>query len=103
MNLMLKTSDLVVLTQRIPMLRGSVILTCWLIWENLNRIKSSDQAIQDFADAIRERLPNTKVSSGVIAVTVEFSDGLQVQVLPAFRYRDGYRIPDPNGERLDSN
>ena len=60
--------------------------------------QSSDQAIQDFADAIRERLPNTKVSSGVMAVTVEFSDGLQVQVLPAFRYRDGYRIPDPNGE-----
>ena len=59
--------------------------------------KSSDQAIKDFADAIRERFPKTKVSSGVMAVSVEFSDGL-VQVLPAFRYRDGYRIPDPNGE-----
>lgn len=60
--------------------------------------KSSDQAIKDFANAIQERLPKTKVSSGVMAVTVEFSDGLKVQVLPAFRYQEGYRIPDPNGK-----
>ena len=60
--------------------------------------KSSDQVIKDFANAIRERLPDTKVSSGVIAVTVEFSDGLKVQILPAFRYRDGYQIPDPDGK-----
>ena len=32
-----------------------------------------------------------------MAVTVEFSDGLNVQVLPAFRHRDGYQIPDPDG------
>ena len=60
--------------------------------------KTSDEVIKNFANAIRERLPNTKVSSGVMAVTVEFSDGLKVQVLPAFRYQDGYRIPDPNGK-----
>ena len=65
---------------------------------NFTTDKSSDQVINDFANAIRERLPNTTISSGVMAVTVEFSDGLQVQVLPAFRYRDGYRIPDPNGK-----
>ena len=58
----------------------------------------SDQAIKDFTNAIKERLPNTKIYSGVMAVTVEFSDGLQVQILPAFRHRDGYRIPDPNGK-----
>ena len=60
--------------------------------------ESSDQVIKDFANAIQERLPDTKVSSGVMAVTVEFSDGLEVQVLPAFRYRHGYRIPDPSGK-----
>ena len=60
--------------------------------------KSSDQVIKDFANAIRERLPDTKVSSGVMAVTVEFSDGLKVQVLPGFRYQDGYRISDPSGK-----
>ena len=60
--------------------------------------KSSNQVIKDFANAIQERLPDTKVSSGVMAVTVEFSDGLTVQVLPTFRYRDGYRIPDPSGK-----
>ena len=65
---------------------------------NFTTDKSSNQVINGFADAIRERLPNTTISSGVMAVTVEFSDGLKVQVLPAFRYRDGYRIPDPNGK-----
>ena len=60
--------------------------------------ESSDQVIKDFANAIRERLPDTKVSSGVMAVTVEFSDGLKVQILPAFRYREGYQIPDPEGK-----
>ena len=56
----------------------------------------SDEAISEFANAIQERLPNTKISSGVMAVTVEFSDGLKVQILPAFRHRDGYRIPGPD-------
>lgn len=60
--------------------------------------QTSDQAIKDFTNAIKERLPNTKVFSGVMAVTVEFSDGLQVQILPAFRYQDGYQISDPNGK-----
>ncbi len=60
--------------------------------------QSSDQAIKDFTNAIKERLPNTKVSAGVMAVTVEFSDGLQVQILPAFRHQDSYRISDPNGK-----
>ena len=60
--------------------------------------KSSDQVIEDFANAIRERLPDTKVSSGVMAVTVEFADGVTVQILPAFRYREGYQIPDPDGK-----
>ena len=59
--------------------------------------KSSNEAISEFANAIQERLPNTKISSGVMAVTVEFSDALKVQVLPVFRYRDGYRIPNPDG------
>jgi hypothetical protein len=65
---------------------------------NFTTDKSSKQVIKDFTNAIRERLPNTTISSGVMAVTVEFSDGLKIQVLPAFRYRDGYRIPDPNGK-----
>lgn len=59
---------------------------------------SSDEAIAAFANAIQERLPNTKISFGLMAVTVEFSDGLNVQILPAFRHRDGYQIPDPDGK-----
>lgn len=30
-----------------------------------------------------------------MAVTIRFSDGHELQVLPAFRYHSGYRVPDP--------
>jgi len=46
---------------------------------------------------LRQRFPNTTITSGRMAVTIQFSDGLELQVLPAFRYRSGYRIPDPQG------
>ena len=65
---------------------------------NFTTDKSSDQAIKDIADALQERLPHTKISSGAMAVTAEFSDNLTLQVLPAFRSKDGYQIPDPNGD-----
>ena len=64
---------------------------------DFNSDKSSDKVLADFAKAIQERLPNTEISSGMMAVTVAFSDGLNVQILPAFRHRDGFRIPDPDG------
>ena len=37
-------------------------------------------------------------AAGLVAVTAtDVSDGVEVQVLPAFRYGDGYRVPDPQG------
>lgn len=59
---------------------------------------SSDDVIENFAAAIRERLPSTTISTGAMAVTVEFSKGATIQILPAFRYGEGYRIPDPDGD-----
>ena len=51
--------------------------------------------LQQMADRIRQRLPQTKVSTGALAVTVTYADGVEIQVLPAIRTKSGVRIADP--------
>ena len=51
--------------------------------------------IKEMADRIRQRLPQTKVSTGALAVTVTYSDDVEIQVLPAIRTKSGVRIADP--------
>src|SRR6266699_2641382 len=53
--------------------------------------------LADMEKRLQQRFPNTKITSGKMAVTIQFSDGLELQVLPAFRYHSGYRIPVPQG------
>ncbi len=60
--------------------------------------ESPKQLIQDFADAIQARLPSTQIETGQMSVKVRFADGTELQILPAFRVGDGYRIPRPRGE-----
>lgn len=48
-------------------------------------------------ERLGRRLPGTDISTGRMAVTIRFSDGHELQVLPAFRYHSGYRVPDPQG------
>ena len=57
--------------------------------------QSPSAVIQKMAEFIQQRLPNTKVRYGNLAVTVEYSDGIEIQVLPAVRTKDGYRIANP--------
>ena len=57
--------------------------------------QSPRAVIQKMAQLIQQRLPNTEVRHGDLAVTVEYSDGLEIQVLPAIRTRAGYRIANP--------
>ena len=60
--------------------------------------KDNPAAILSAMEArIRRRLPGTEVQAGRMAVTVRFSDGHELQILPAFRYHSGYRVPDPQG------
>lgn len=51
--------------------------------------------IKRMAQLIQQRLPNTEVRYGDLAVTVKYSDGIEIQVLPAVRTKDGYRIANP--------
>ena len=39
--------------------------------------------------------PRTDVSTGKLAVTVRYSDGVEIQILPAIKTKSGIRIPDP--------
>jgi lambda repressor-like predicted transcriptional regulator len=57
----------------------------------------SRAVLADMERRLRQRFPHTHIESGRMAVTIRFSDGLELQVLPAFRYHSGYKIPNPQG------
>ena len=57
----------------------------------------SAAVLKEMEKRLQQRLPGTKVKAGRMAVTVEFSDGHEIQVLPAFSYYSGYRVPDRKG------
>lgn len=54
--------------------------------------------LKEMETRIRQRLPLTNVTAGKMAVTVRFSDGSELQVLPAFREGQAYRVPDALGD-----
>jgi hypothetical protein len=63
---------------------------------NTSLEKSSPQEVLDyFAQRIQQRLPNTNVSAGKLAVTVRYSDGQEIQILPAIRTASGVKITNP--------
>lgn len=51
--------------------------------------------IQEMAELIQQRMPRTKVRTGDLAVTVEYADGHEIQILPAIRTKAGIRIASP--------
>lgn len=54
--------------------------------------------LEEAEKQLQSRLPGAKISAGRMAVTVEFADGQQIQVLPAFCTKTTCRIPSPEGE-----
>lgn len=59
--------------------------------------ESPSQVLNYFANRLRERLPNTEIKTGALAVTVRFSDGHEIQVLPAISTKVGIRIANDDG------
>ena len=57
------------------------------------------KVIEYVRDTIQRRLPNNEVSSGMLAVTVKYSKGPEIQVLPAIRRKKGIRIAEPGGAK----
>lgn len=62
---------------------------------NIPHKESCEAMIERVEQALRDRFPRTEIRSGNMAVTITFSDGNELQVLPAFRYGTGFKVPDP--------
>lgn len=60
--------------------------------------ENSKKLLEHFAERIKQRYPQTDISIGKMAVTAKFSDGVEIQILPAFKYHNGYKIPDPDSK-----
>ncbi len=52
-------------------------------------------AISHVEEVLKRRFPNNRVRSGNLAVTIDYSDGTEIQILPAIRTRSGVRIAEP--------
>jgi hypothetical protein len=51
-------------------------------------------ALKYISDLLQDNLPaNAKVSHGRIAITIEYSDGMTIQLLPALRTEGGFKVP----------
>jgi len=66
------------------------------------RDKTPDQVLEVFRDALRNNLTTGNVESidkGHLAVTVQFTDGKEIQLLPALRIGKSIVIPDATGSK----
>lgn len=56
-----------------------------------------DEVKKYFYDMLRTRLPNTDIKIGNLAVTVKFSSGFEIQILPVIKDSGGIRIQSSRG------
>ena len=57
--------------------------------------KPPSKVIAYVQDTIQQRLPKNPVRAGKLAVTVSYADKTEIQILPAIRTTDGFRIAEP--------
>ena len=58
--------------------------------------QSPSEVIEYVRDTIQRRLPQNRVTAGKLAVTVDYANGTEIQLLPAIRTRTGgVRIAEP--------
>lgn len=66
--------------------------------------KTPKEVLEYFAGQIKQQLPNTEVfPPGKLAVTVRYSDGCEVQLLPAIKTATGFKIASSIDENQWSN
>ena len=64
--------------------------------------KPPSKAIAYVRDTIKQQFPNNRVTAGKLAVTVSYADKTELQILPAIRTADGFRIADHRGSKWSS-
>ncbi|NOQ76120.1 MAG: nucleotidyltransferase [Crocinitomix sp.] len=60
--------------------------------------KSPIEVNEYFAEKLEQRLPGTEIEMGKLAVTVKYSDNVEIQILPSIRTETGIKIAEANGE-----
>ncbi len=61
--------------------------------------RTPNEVLELFEQRVHQRYPQSKIEIGNLAVTIEFSDGHSVQILPAIRTTTGVRIADPENNQ----
>lgn len=61
--------------------------------------KSPKEVLEKFSKTLQKRLPNTDISVGKLAVTVKYSNGNEIQLLPSLKTSIGYKIASMNSEK----
>jgi len=60
--------------------------------------KSPNEVLDFFYSKLKQRLPNTDISKGKLAVTISYSDNIQIQILPCIKTITGLKIAEFNGD-----
>ena len=61
--------------------------------------KPPSKVIAYVRDTIQHRLPKNPVRAGKLAVTVSYAEKTEIQILPAIRTTDGFRIAEPGSTK----
>jgi tRNA nucleotidyltransferase (CCA-adding enzyme) len=61
-----------------------------------------NEVLKLFKEQVEKRLPRTEVTVGDLAITVKFTTGHEIQLLPTVKTAQGYRIPKPGENRWSS-
>lgn len=70
-----------------------------VILNDTELINKRPEQVQDFLlSKLKQNLKNIKsINKGTLAVTIEFNDGMVIQLLPAVKVEAGFKIPSYNG------
>jgi len=61
--------------------------------------KSPNEVLEYFRAMLKERFPESKIDVGKIAITVHFADGNIIQLLPAVKSDDEFKISNSSGDK----
>jgi hypothetical protein len=74
-------------------------IDCLAIINNSELINSSPNEVKEyFFNSIKSRFPNSDIKMGKLAITINYSNGNEIQILPAIKTSSGIKIPSSRRE-----